>query len=214
MVFLVSLPNLATNYGMFTGIIENAGRIEQVMNSGSGLTFLVKSDLAQELKVDQSLAHNGICLTVEAIRGDVYQVTAVEETLAKTNASSWKAGDMLNLERALNFQGRLDGHLVQGHVDSTGLCTTIDDKDGSWLYKFRFAEQFAPLVIEKGSIAVNGISLTAWNVKNNEFSVAVIPYTMEHTNLKYLKPGDAVNLEFDMVGKYILRFQQLKHPHE
>lgn len=199
---------------MFTGIIESLGILEDVVENGTNRSFQISSPISHELKTDQSLSHNGICLTVEnSVRGR-HQVTAIAETLAKTNASSWKAGDMLNLERALNFQGRLDGHLVQGHVDSTGLCTSIVDKDGSWLFTFRFAEQFAPLVIEKGSIAVNGISLTAWNVKNNEFSVAVIPYTMEHTNLKYLKPGDAVNLEFDMVGKYILRFQQLKQPHE
>jgi riboflavin synthase len=199
---------------MFTGIIEKEGRIEEIRKSGSGLTFLVESGMAHELKVDQSLAHNGICLTVEAIHGNTYQVTAVHETLAKTNASSWKAGDMVNLERAVSLQGRLDGHLVQGHVDSTGVCTSIEDKDGSWLFTFSFPDSFAQLVIEKGSIAVNGISLTAWNVKNNAFSVAVIPYTMEHTNLRHLKTGDEVNIEFDMIGKYILRFHQLKQTHE
>jgi riboflavin synthase len=161
------------------------------------------------LTVDQSLAHNGICLTVEAVSGSQYQVTAVAETLAKTNAGSWKTGDLLNLERAMLMNGRLDGHLVQGHVDATAICTGIADKDGSWEFRFEFPARFAPLVIEKGSIAVNGISLTAWNVGLNSFSVAIIPYTFEHTNLKHLGNGQSVNLEFDMVGKYIHRFQTI-----
>jgi riboflavin synthase len=197
---------------MFTGIIENAGIIEKVKESGGNRTFWVRSPLAPDLKVDQSLSHNGICLTVEAIEGDTYQVTAVAETLAKTNAGSWKTGDLLNLERAMVMNGRLDGHLVQGHVDTTGTCIRVEDQAGSWLFEFSFPDRFAHLVIEKGSISVNGISLTAWNVTNNSFSVAIIPYTFEHTNLKQVKPGDPVNLEFDMVGKYIHRFQTLNNP--
>lgn len=194
---------------MFTGIIESAGTIAQVLENGGNRSFLVESPLSGELKVDQSLSHNGICLTVERIDGPLYQVTAVAETLAKTNAGSWQPGDLVNLERAMVMNGRLDGHLVQGHVDSTGTCERIEDQDGSWLFEFSFPGKFAHLVIEKGSIAVNGISLTAWNVKRDRFSVAIIPYTFEHTNLKQLRPGQTVNLEFDMVGKYIHRFQTL-----
>lgn len=194
---------------MFTGIIEQLGTIQEVRATGANRSFVVYSPLAAELKVDQSLAHNGICLTVETVSGSQYQVTAVAETLAKTNAGSWKAGDLLNLERAMLMNGRLDGHLVQGHVDATALCTEIADRDGSWEFRFEFPGAFAALVIEKGSIAVNGISLTAWNVGQNSFSVAIIPYTFEHTNLKHLESGQSVNLEFDMVGKYIHRFQTI-----
>lgn len=193
---------------MFTGIIENEGIIEEVRENGGNRTFLVRSSLTRELKVDQSLAHNGICLTVEALREDVYQVTAVAETLSKTNAGEWRKGNRLNLERAMLVNGRLDGHLVQGHIDTVGSCSKVEENNGSWLFEFRFPENFAPLVIEKGSIAVNGISLTAWNVTKTSFSVAVIPFTYEHTNLKDLKIEDTVNLEFDMVGKYISRISQ------
>jgi riboflavin synthase len=194
---------------MFTGIIENAGIIEQVTETGGNRSFRVRSSLTPELKVDQSLSHDGICLTVEGIDGQTYQVTAVAETLAKTNAGLWKPGDLLNLERAMRVNSRLDGHMVQGHVDTSGTCLDIGDLNGSWVFGFSFPERFAHLVIEKGSIAVNGISLTAWNVQKDRFSVAVIPYTYGHTNLRELKPGDRVNLEFDMVGKYIYRFQTL-----
>lgn len=194
---------------MFTGIIENAGIIEQVTETGGNRSFRVRSSLTPELKVDQSLSHDGICLTVEGIEGQTYQVTAVAETLAKTNAGLWKPGDLLNLERAMRVNSRLDGHMVQGHVDTSGTCLDIGDLNGSWVFGFSFPERFAHLVIEKGSIAVNGISLTAWNVQKDRFSVAVIPYTYGHTNLRELKPGDRVNLEFDMVGKYIYRFQTL-----
>jgi riboflavin synthase len=194
---------------MFTGIIENAGIIEQVTETGGNRSFRVRSSLTPELKVDQSLSHDGICLTVEGIEGQTYQVTAVAETLAKTNAGLWKPGDLLNLERAMRVNSRLDGHMVQGHVDTSGTCLDIEDLNGSWVFGFSFPERFAHLVIEKGSIAVNGISLTAWNVQKDRFSVAVIPYTYGHTNLRELKPGDRVNLEFDMVGKYIYRFQTL-----
>lgn len=193
---------------MFTGIIEFEGIIADVRESGENRTFLVKSALTKELKVDQSLAHNGICLTIEAITGDTYQVTAVAETLKKTNAGKWQVGNRLNLERAMLFNGRLDGHLVQGHIDTVGFCNKLEETGGSWVMEFRFPEEFAHLIIEKGSIAVNGISLTAWNVTKNSFSVAVIPYTYEHTNLRDLKIEDTVNLEFDMVGKYISRISQ------
>jgi riboflavin synthase len=194
---------------MFTGIIEHTGTIEQVSETGGNRSFLVRSPLSGELKVDQSLSHNGICLTVEKLDGALYQVTAVAETLAKTNAGTWQTGDLVNLERAMVMNGRLDGHLVQGHVDTTGTCLRVEDQDGSWRFEFSFPEAFAHLVIEKGSIAVNGISLTAWDVQRDRFSVAIIPYTFEHTNLRQLKGGQTVNLEFDMVGKYIQRHLSL-----
>jgi riboflavin synthase len=197
------------NQAMFTGIIEESGRITGVNENGGNRSFWVESPLTSQLKVDQSLSHNGICLTVEAIQHSAYQVTAVAETLAKTNAGSWKPGDYINLERAMIMNGRIDGHLVQGHVDAIGECLAIQDQEGSWRIDIGFPGSFAHLVIEKGSIAVNGISLTAWGVTESSFAVAIIPYTFEHTNLKYLKPGHSVNLEFDMIGKYIHRFQSL-----
>jgi riboflavin synthase len=193
------------NQAMFTGIIEESGIITAVSELGGNRTFQVESPLAGQLKVDQSLSHNGICLTVEAIRGSQYQVTAVAETLAKTNAGNWKSGDYVNLERAMVMNGRIDGHLVQGHVDAVGTCLSVEDQAGSWRFVIEYPSSFAHLVIEKGSIAVNGISLTAWGITENRFSVAIIPYTFEHTNLRFLQPGQTVNLEFDMVGKYIHR---------
>lgn len=197
--------NCPQNQAMFTGIIEESGRITAVSENGGNRSFWVESPLASQLKVDQSLSHNGICLTVEAILHNTYQVTAVAETLAKTNASGWKTGDYINLERAMVMNGRIDGHLVQGHVDAVGTCLSKQDQAGSWLFVIEFPGSFAHLVIEKGSIAVNGISLTAWGITENSFSVAIIPYTFEHTNLRFLQPGQTVNLEFDMVGKYIHR---------
>jgi riboflavin synthase len=190
---------------MFTGIIETLGSIEKVAENGGNRSFFIRSSITPELKVDQSLAHNGICLTVEEISHDIYRVTAIAETLAKTNAGHWQKGQLVNLERAMLMNGRLDGHLVQGHVDAVGTCVSVEDQDGSWLYQFSFPDAFASLVIEKGSITVNGVSLTAFNVTRNSFCVAIIPYTYEHTNLKEVNPGATVNLEFDMVGKYIQR---------
>ena len=201
--------NCPQNQAMFTGIIEESGRITAVSENGGNRSFWVESPLASQLKVDQSLSHNGICLTVEAIQDSTYQVTAVAETLAKTNAGSWKPDDYLNLERAMVMNGRIDGHLVQGHVDAIGECMAVQDQHGSWRFDIGFPGSFAHLIIEKGSIALNGISLTAWAITEKSFSVAIIPYTFEHTNLKYLKPGQTVNLEFDMIGKYIHRFQSL-----
>jgi riboflavin synthase len=197
------------NRAMFTGIIEESGRILAVSELGGNRTFQVESALGNQLKVDQSLSHNGICLTVESVQDHIYQVTAVAETLAKTNAGSWKPGDYINLERAMVMNGRIDGHLVQGHVDAIGECLAVEDQKGSWRFDIGFPESFAQLVIEKGSIAVNGISLTAWGVTQNSFSVAIIPYTFDHTNLRYLKPGQTVNLEFDMIGKYIYRMSNI-----
>lgn len=194
---------------MFTGIIEVLGKVEEVKDAGSNRSFWISSPFTQALKVDQSVAHNGVCLTVEAIDGDRYQVTAVAETLQKTALGAWEEGTVVNLERSLLPSSRLDGHFVQGHVDGTGTCIAITDKSGSWELTFSFSKNFAPLVIEKGSICINGISLTAFNVTESTVTVAIIPYTWQHTNLSHLKVGNAVNLEFDLIGKYILRTKSL-----
>lgn len=195
---------------MFTGIIEAIGHITQIATSGTNKVFWIESPLSHQLKVDQSIAHNGVCLTVEAVQENTHRVTAVQETLDKTALNNWEVGGAINLERSLLPSSRLDGHFVQGHVDITGTCEKIKDKGGSTELTFFFPKKFAPLVIEKGSIAVNGISLTAFDVTKHSFTVAIIPYTWEHTNLQFLQKGDQVNLEFDMVGKYILRKEELK----
>lgn len=194
---------------MFTGIIEATGLIRQVNAQGGNITFEVSSPLSAGFKPDQSVAHDGVCLTVESVSGDTHRVTAIRETLEKTALGAWTAGRIVNLERAMVMGARLDGHLVQGHVDARGSCLSVEDADGSWRYRFRFPEPFAPLMIEKGSICVNGISLTAFDVTEDAFSVAIIPFTYEHTNISSLRPGDAVNLEFDMIGKYVARFNTL-----
>lgn len=190
---------------MFTGIIEMMGQIKEVSVAGSNKTFWLESSLANEFKVDQSVAHSGVCLTVEDVKDGRHKVTAVAETLSKTTLSAWTVGDYINLERSLLPTTRLDGHFVQGHVDATGTCKKIKDRAGSWEFTISFPKKFASLIVEKGSISVNGISLTAFSVKKNAFTVAVIPYTFEHTNLKYVPEGEEVNLEFDMLGKYILK---------
>ena len=195
---------------MFTGIIENTGLIKEVMASGTNKSFWVASPLANDLKVDQSLSHNGVCLTVEEIKEGMHRVTAIEETLIKTNLGNWQKGDIINLERCMQLNGRLDGHIVQGHVDCTALCTKVIEKGGSWEYHFTFPEEFAAFIIEKGSVTVNGISLTCYNVTNNSFTVAIIPYTFEHTNMGSLKKDDMVNIEWDVIGKYVSRIQSLK----
>jgi riboflavin synthase len=195
---------------MFTGIIETTGTIKEIAEKGKNRSFSIETSLGAELKVDQSVSHNGICLTVEELTGSMHRVTAINETLQKTNAGNWKVGDSVNIERCLKIVGRLDGHLVQGHVDTTGICKKRADKDGSWVFEFEFDKKFAALVIEKGSICVNGISLTAFNVKKKRFSVAIIPFTFEHTTIQYVCEGDAVNIEFDLLGKYILRKLSLK----
>jgi riboflavin synthase len=194
---------------MFTGIIEVLGKVTEITTQGTNRTFWIESPFTADLKVDQSVAHNGVCLTIEAIEGRRYQVTAVQETLDKTALGQWQVGTTVNLERSLLPSSRLDGHFVQGHVDTTGSCHSIIDKQGSWELTFQFPEQFAPLVIEKGSICINGISLTAFNVTNTTLTVAIIPFTWTHTNLQFLKESDAINLEFDMIGKYILRSKSL-----
>ena len=195
--------------GMFTGIVESTGLLETVEAEGSNLRFRISSPLSEGLKPDQSVAHDGVCLTVESVKGNAHEVTAVRETLEKTILSEWKPGRRINLERAMVLGARLDGHLVQGHVDGKGVCEAVSREAGSWLYRFGFPESFAPLVIEKGSICVNGISLTAFDVARDGFSVAVIPYTYGHTNIGDVAEGDGVNLEFDMLGKYMARFREL-----
>ena len=195
---------------MFTGIIEQTGIIHTVNKEGTNLVYWVRSPLSAALKVDQSLSHNGVCLTVEEINGDMHRVTAIEETLQKTNLGRWKPGNIVNLERCMPMNGRLDGHIVQGHVDNLATCTGIIEKKGSWEYSFEIDEKFAPLIIEKGSVTIDGISLTIFNVGKQNFTVAIIPYTYEHTNIKHLKAGDFVNIEFDMIGKYVNRIAMLK----
>ena len=195
---------------MFTGIIENTAIIQDITKSGDNKTFWISSRMVNELKVDQSLSHNGVCLTIEEFKDNSYRVTAIDETLLKTNLDTWEKGSIINLERCMQLNGRLDGHIVQGHVDTTAACTEIIRKEGSWEYSFDFPEQFAMFIIEKGSITINGISLTVFNVGKNTFRVAIIPYTYDHTNMRSLIKGDLVNLEFDMIGKYVNRILSLK----
>lgn len=190
---------------MFTGIVEITGAVKKVISNGSNKTFWIESPLSSQLKVDQSVSHSGVCLTVEEIAGNRHRITAIDETLQKTNLACWNEGTTVNLERCLQLNDRLDGHLVQGHADATGICIKRKEKKGSWEFEFEFPRQFAGLVIEKGSVCLNGISLTAFDVKKKSFRVAIIPYTFEHTNIREVQPGDTVNLEFDMIGKYLLR---------
>ena len=195
---------------MFTGIIETTGIIEDIVTAGTNKTYWIKSSLSAELKIDQSVSHNGVCLTVEEISNGSHRLTAIKETLLKTNLAQWKKGDTVNIERCLQMNGRLDGHIVQGHVDTTATCISVQEKNGSWEYSFEMDKKFASLIIEKGSISLNGISLTIFNVKDNGFTVAIIPYTYNHTNMQFLKAGDKVNIEFDMIGKYVNRIEELK----
>ena len=195
---------------MFTGIIKDQGEIVEIRPEGTNIHIAVQSALTSSLSIDQSVAHDGVCLTVVFIEGDRYVVTAIEETLQKTNLSDWQVGRKVNLELALQVGARLDGHFVQGHVDTTGVCTGKEEGEGSHLFTFEFPAAFAPLMIEKGSICINGVSLTSFNVTDISFQVAIIPYTFEHTGFQYLQPGDRVNLEFDILGKYFLRKTQLE----
>lgn len=194
---------------MFTGIIETTGQIREILGSGSNLTFWISSPISNELRIDQSISHNGVCLTVEELRDSMHRVTAIDETLKKTTLASWKTGDIINLERCVAMNGRLDGHIVQGHVDSTALCTNRDNQNGSWVFEFSIPAKFGHLIIEKGSICLDGISLTLFNVKKKKFSVAIIPYTLEHTNMNQVRPDMKVNLEFDLIGKYVSRFREV-----
>ncbi|HLU17466.1 MAG TPA: riboflavin synthase [Edaphocola sp.] len=195
---------------MFTGIIKNIGVLHAVEHEGTNLHLTVRSELAKIVNIDQSVAHDGVCLTVVNKSDTDYTVTVVQETLNKTTIGSWQAGRKINLELAMMLGERLDGHIVQGHVDGTGICTAIEAQEGSHLLSFSFPPQFAALIIEKGSICINGVSLTAFNVGADNFQVAVIPYTFNHTGFQYMQVGDAVNLEFDILGKYFLRKQSLE----
>ena len=187
---------------MFTGIIENIALVKEIKKDGDNLIFTFESVLSSELKIDQSISHSGICLTVVDIIDNTYSVVAIKETVLKSSIKNWKVGDKVNLERAMKIGSRLDGHIVQGHVDQVGVCEKISEELGSWYFTFKY-EKSDNITIEKGSIAINGISLTVVDSQKNKFSVAIIPYTYNHTNFKNLKIGDTVNLEFDMVGKYI-----------
>ena len=195
---------------MFTGIIEAVGKVKRIQKEGTNCHFLFESPISHELKADQSVSHNGVCLTVTKAEGDQYWVTAVEETLQKSNLGGLIVGDEVNLERCMQANGRFDGHIVQGHVDQTGICTAVREVNGSWLFDFEYDGPRGNVTVEKGSIAVNGVSLTCFNSRTNSFTVAIIPYTWEHTHFHRLKKGGIVNLEFDIVGKYIQRLLQTK----
>jgi len=194
---------------MFTGIIETLGTIEEIRSDNDNLHVTVRTSIAQDLNIDQSVSHNGICLTVVAIQDNQYTVTAIRETIEKTNLGSWKKGDVVNLERAMKLGDRLDGHIVQGHVDQTGTCIAVTEANGSWYYTFEYDSKLNNLTIEKGSITVNGVSLTVVNSKKDVFSVAIIPYTYEHTNFNSFVIGTKINLEFDVIGKYVSRLYSL-----
>lgn len=195
---------------MFTGIIETLGIIKDIKKEEENLHITINSSITNELKIDQSVAHNGVCLTVVGIENDNYTVTAIKETIDKTNVGDWEIDDIVNLERAMKLGDRLDGHIVQGHVDQVGLCKSVKETDGSWKFTFEYDAALNNITIEKGSITVNGVSLTVVNSKINEFSVAIIPYTFEHTNFKSFKTGTKINLEFDVIGKYVAKLNAIK----
>lgn len=190
---------------MFTGIIETLGKVSDITLDGANLEFTIESTISEELKIDQSVSHNGVCLTVTYQSGNKHRVTAIHETLAKSNLSKLKVGMLVNLERSMLSNGRFDGHIVQGHVDQVGTCLSGKDENGSWLFDFEYDASLENVTIEKGSIAIDGISLTCFNSRPGGFTVAIIPFTMEHTNFGSLQPGSLVNLEFDVVGKYVRR---------
>ncbi len=193
---------------MFTGIVESLGTVSNIVHDDKNLHLTIKSAFTNELKIDQSVAHNGICLTVTSIKDEQYVVTAIHETILKTNIGSWKQTDAINLERGMKLGDRLDGHIVQGHVDEIATCIAIENASGSWYYTFEYASNSNNLTIEKGSITINGVSLTVVNSEEYKFSVGIIPYTYENTTFKYLKIGDQVNLEFDVIGKYVARLHK------
>ena len=195
---------------MFTGIIETVGIVQSIKKSGTNVDFTIQSKISHELKVDQSVAHNGVCLTVTELAEDWHKVTAVEETLLKTNLNDLKVGDIINLERCMVANGRFDGHIVQGHVDQIGKCTGKEERDGSWLFNFEYDISLGNVTVEKGSICINGISLTCFNSQDGKFSVTIIPYTMEHTSFKTLQIDEVVNLEFDIIGKYVSKLLNKK----
>lgn len=194
---------------MFTGIIETLGTVKQLSTIKDNLDITIESTIASQLKIDQSVAHNGVCLTVVEINDNQYRVTAIKETLDKTNIGDLQINDFVNIERAMKLGDRLDGHIVQGHVDQTAVCIEAKDTNGSWLYTFEYDTKLNNITIEKGSITVNGVSLTVVNSQKNSFSVAIIPYTYEHTNFKQFKIGTKINLEFDVIGKYVKRLNEL-----
>ncbi len=196
---------------MFTGIIEALGKVEKLEVEKNNLHLFCSCPFVNELKIDQSLSHNGVCLTVVEIKNNIYKVTAIKETLDKTTLSQLKAGDLVNLERCMPATGRFDGHIVQGHVDQTAICIEKKEQNGSWIFTFEYDVNKENITVEKGSITVNGISLTVVNSQSNKFSVCIIPYTYEHTNFKTLQIKEKVNLEFDIVGKYVARLFQLKN---
>ncbi|WP_290698315.1 riboflavin synthase [Lacinutrix sp.] len=196
---------------MFTGIIETLGRVTNLKLELENLHITVESTFTNELKIDQSVAHNGVCLTVVNINDNCYTVTAIKETLDKTNIGSLKVSSIINLERAMKLGDRLDGHIVQGHVDQTAKCIHVEETQGSWLFTFKYDSSLNNITIEKGSVTINGVSLTVVNSKRDEFSVAIIPYTYEHTNFKTFKIGSIVNLEFDVIGKYVSRLNTLNN---
>ncbi|HLT88074.1 MAG TPA: riboflavin synthase [Sphingobacterium sp.] len=195
---------------MFTGIIETVGTVTNIEKELGNLHFFIQSDISNELKIDQSVSHNGVCLTVVGIVENVHQVTAIQETLNKSSLGDLKIGDMVNLERCTPANGRFDGHIVQGHVDQTAICIAKEEQQGSWLFTFEYQPQQQNITVEKGSITVNGISLTVVNSQINQFSVAIIPYTIENTNLQHVNVGDTVNLEFDIVGKYVSKMMAMR----
>lgn len=195
---------------MFTGIIEQFGTIQNIYSEGDNLHLWIRSDFTSELKIDQSVAHNGICLTLVEINNDLYRVTAVRETVDKTTIGTWNEGDKVNLERGMLMNARLDGHIVQGHVDQTATCIALEEANGSTYFTFQYDATVGNVTIEKGSITVDGTSLTVVNSKENQFSVAIIPYTLEHTQFGRYKVGDQVNLEFDVIGKYVTRLYGLR----
>lgn len=190
---------------MFTGIIETLGEVKKITAEGTNLHFNIQSAISTELKIDQSVAHNGVCLTVVSLADDTFTVTAIQETLQKTNLQQLKVGSKVNLERCMQMNGRLDGHIVQGHVDQTAICIKREEMDGSWEFRFTYDAEIGNVTVEKGSICINGVSLTVVGAEKNEFSVFIIPYTFEHTNLQQVNVGDAVNIEFDIIGKYVAR---------
>lgn len=194
---------------MFTGIIESLGEVKHIHQEGSNVHFSIRSSISSQLKIDQSVSHNGVCLTVVDVLHDAHRVTAIEETLKRSNLGQWQVGSLVNLERAMLSNGRLDGHIVQGHVDGTGVCTRVDDRDGSWNFQFRYKPTEEHLLVDKGSICINGVSLTVVSPIDDLFSVSIIPYTYEHTTFRSIQEGDLVNLEFDVIGKYIARYAQL-----
>lgn len=195
---------------MFTGIIESTGKIMSIVQEHQNLVLQIESPITTELKIDQSVAHNGICLTITHIEGAIHTVCAVKETIDKTTISHWKIGNIVNLERCMQLNGRLDGHIVQGHVDSTAVCAKRTDLEQNWLFTFEFSPSFSHLIIEKGSVSINGTSLTCFNVTRTTFDVTIIPYTFEHTSIAEVFEGTFVNIEFDVIGKYIARMKEVE----